>query len=121
MWSPSSSFPSSMVHAVPYRYIVISTVLSAPTVPTTPKLGHVDSLTTCVLSFVQVSLPSSVKPMNLVLSIAARNILTGDSAQCDFGVLAVPVQVHSPRRRCKGNGPGAEQRAPRSHIARSRP
>src|SRR6266487_2054988 len=85
-----------MVHAVPYRYIVISTVLSAPTVPTTPKLGHVASLTTCVLSFVQVSLPSSVKPMNLVLSIAAKNILTGDSAQCDFGVLAVPVHVHSP-------------------------
>src|SRR5207237_902136 len=93
---PSSIFPSSMVHAVPFRYIVTSTVLSAPTGPTTPKLGHVDSVTTCVLSFVQVSFPSAVKRMNLVLSIAAKNILTGSSAQCDFGVLAVPVQVHPP-------------------------
>src|SRR5437764_1367053 len=107
-----------MVHAVPFRYIVTSTVLSAPTVPTTPKLGHVDSVTTCVLSFVQVSFPSAVKPMNLVLSIAAKNILTGDSAQCDFGVLAVPVQVHSPCNVSEGGAPsGATAFSPQAARA----
>jgi hypothetical protein len=34
--------------------------------------------------------------MNLTLSIAVRNMLTGDSVQCAFAVLAAPVQLHSP-------------------------
>src|SRR5207244_11599754 len=90
--------------AAPYRYIVSTTVLSGLTVPTRPKLGHEATVATCVTSFVQVSMPPSVKPMNLTLSIAVRNTLTGDSVQCAFAVLAVPVQLHSP---CSEGGGGA--------------